>query len=183
MAEMTQTRMTMREFMELPETNQIVELIHGEVIVNPPPTDPHQSNSMLMIAFLLKLLPANELRHAPTGVYLDDENWVEPDIFWVSSENTRCTLGEDGYWHGAPDLVIEIFSPSTVRRDKKDKFELYQKYGVREYWMVDPIGQYVEAWRREGDRFAFIGVFGPDETFTSPVLNGQTVDVSAFFTA
>ncbi len=162
------TRMTAREFMELPETNQIVELIHGEVIVYPPPTEPHQSTSMLLIAFLLKFVPAREFRHAPTGVYLDNENMVEPDIFWVSSENTLWALGNDGYWHGAPDQVIEIFSPSTVRRDKKDKFELYQKYGVREYWMVDPVGQYVEPWRRDGERFVQIGVFGPGEMFVSP---------------
>src|SRR5436190_1963604 len=133
MVAQAKTRVTFEEYSALPETNQIVELIDGEIVVNPP-NFRHQKTLRQIIFSLQSLTATGELGIAPAGVHFDDGNSPEPDLFWVSAENDHCLLEANGsYWHGAPDLVIEILSPSTQANDRGFKFELYQKYGVREY--------------------------------------------------
>jgi Uma2 family endonuclease len=181
MADLTHERMTAKEFYELPESILPTELIDGELYMSPAPDDPHQKVAMNGVAFLLKMNLEGELRFSPIDVYLDDENVLQPDIMWVSKNNPRCKLVEGRRWHGAPDLVIEIFSPSTARRDKTIKFDLYEKHGVREYWMMDAEAEYLEAFTLQDAHFVKIGIFGPGETFPSPVLDGKTVEVEALF--
>lgn len=178
--ESTRTRMTAAEFLALPESNRLEELLHGEYILNPPPSDAHQKIVGRTHILLNDLITGGELRIAPTGVYLDEENFVEPDVFWVSPHNPRCQLREGRYWHGAPDLVVEVLSPGTARHDRVIKFSLYEQHGVREYWIIDPDTQYVEVWRLEGELFALQGSYGPGRRFESAVLSVQ-VDVSKVF--
>jgi Uma2 family endonuclease len=174
--------MNAQEFFQLPETNLPTELIEGELIEMPAHHDQHQKTSIDLVMVLFPVLPPGEFRCAPTDVYLDDSNVFQPDLFWVSADNTNCRL-QNGRWYDAPDLVIEIISPATARRDRKTKFDTYQKYGVREYWMIDPVAKYFEVWVRVMDiaKFVYLGVFGPAETFNSPVLADKTVNVSAVF--
>jgi Uma2 family endonuclease len=181
MVDSVHTRITAREFYELPESNLPTELIDGELIMSPAPDDPHQKSALHTVGFLFNEVPEGELRFSPIDVYLDDENIVQPDIMWVSKDNDRCQLVEGRRWHGAPDLVIEILSPSTALRDKTAKFDLYEKHGVREYWMLDPIAEYLEAWGLQDGAFSKLGIFGPGQTFNSPVLNGKSVEVGALF--
>lgn len=173
------TRMTAKAFSELPESNLPTELIDGELIVSPAPIPEHQSASVELLFLLRGIIPNGKLFHAPIDVYFDEANILQPDIVWVA-QDSQCFIG-DKRLEGAPDLVIEILSPSTARRDKNKKFSLYEKHGVREYWLVDPIAQYVEVWRLEDGKFEPKGVFGPGDTFTSAVLNNQPVDVSLIF--
>ncbi len=179
MAEQTQLRMTVREYFELPETNTPVELIDGELIVSPATSDNHQKTSGGFYLSLAPRLSHGELRYAPVDVVLDDGTIVQPDLLWVSPDNERCRLGENGRWYGAPDLVIEIFSPGTERRDRGVKFVLYQQHGVREYWMVDIEAQYIEIYFREGEQWIRLGIFGPGEPFASPLLGEPPLDVSS----
>jgi len=181
MAAISSTRITAEEYFKLPETNQKVELINGEIIIEMPPIDDHQKVLALLHLLLAKLIPGGTLRFAPLGVHLDDENVPEPDLFWVSGPDSRCKLGEDRQWHGAPDLVIEVLSPSTARRDKREKYQLYEKHGTREYWLVEPLAQYLEQWVLVEGKFEYKGLFGPDDSFTSPVLNGQKVELKSVF--
>ena len=185
MAESVQERMAVTEFLELPESNTSPELINGELVVSPAPKHPHQ-RVVLKFAILLNELAGNmapdgEVVVSPMDVHLDEHNVVQPDVFWVSGPESRCQLGEDGYWHGAPDLVIEVLSPATTRYDKIDKFRLYEKYGSQEYWLVDPEAQVVEVFGQENDRFQHRGVFGPEESFDAQVLGGETVDLKRVF--
>ena len=173
------TRMTAEAFLELPETNLPTELIDGELIVSPPPVPEHQNASIELIVLLRGLIPNGKLYHAPIDVYFDEANILQPDILWVA-ENSQCFIG-DKRLEGAPDLIVEILSPSTARRDKNKKFLLYEKYGVREYWLVDPQAQYIEVWRLEEDKFVPKGVFGPDETFVAVVLGDKVVTFGAIF--
>lgn len=182
MAALERVRMTPAEFKQLGETTQPVEFINGETIVTPAPTDAHQS-LILPIALLLKqLVPSGTLRVAPTDVWLDD-NCVQPDVFWVSGADSSCRLGEDGYWYGAPDLVVEVISPSTAHKDRGVKFDLYENHGVREYWLVDPEGWYVEVYRREGERFNRAGVFAAGQSWASGVLGGVSIDAGTLLKA
>lgn len=172
-------RMTAAEFFELPESNLPVELIEGEVIMSPAPIPKHQRVSRRSVILLDSLIPDGEIFDAPIDVYFDDDNVVQPDIVWVSA-NSRCVVTEKRL-EGPPDLIVEIFSPGTERRDKKAKFDLYQKYGVREYWMMDPEEEYIEVYRHENGFFVRQGVYGPDESFESAVLGGKTVELKAVF--
>ncbi|MBL8163023.1 MAG: Uma2 family endonuclease [Anaerolineae bacterium] len=177
-----QTKTTFAEYDALPETNQIVELIDGEIVMNPP-VDPHQVVVGNIYFHLRGRIATGQWRLAPTGLHFDDDNSFEPDIFWVSTENTICALEPDGrYWHGAPDLVIEVLSPSTAYRDRGIKYETYQRYGVREYWLVDADGRYAEVYVLLDGKFQRQGVFSPGQPFVSAVLGGVSIDVTPWFT-
>lgn len=184
MADVTQIRMTAAEFMELPETTQITELIDGELVVSPSPIKLHQDVSG-NLHFLLRQLYkkiGGTVQYAPMDVHLDDENVVQPDIFWVSDKNEKCKVGEDGYWHGPPDLIVEILSPGTARQDKVTKFALYERHGVREYWIADPKYRNIEVWSLVEGKYTRVGLFSANDSFKSPVL-GQTIDAKDIFGA
>lgn len=181
MVETTQIRMTAEEFAKLPETNTPTELIHGEVIVAPSPTYGHQVLSRSLEKYLDTVSNDGLLLHAPMDVHLDEENVVQPDIFWISGPESACQPGKDNYLHGAPDLVIEIVSPGSKRRDGVEKFLLYEQSGSLEYWVVDSETKQVQVWTRDGNQFINYGTFGADSGFTSPVLNGVEIDLKRVF--
>ncbi len=175
------TRTTFAEYTALPESNQIVELIDGEIVVNPP-LFRHQK-ALVKIIFSLHFLSENgELCVAPSGLHFDDGNSFEPDLFWVSTENKSCILESNGrYWHGGPDLVIEVLSPSTELNDRGIKFQTYQKYGVREYWMVNPEAKFVEVYQLESERLIRQGIYDADQPFVSAVLGSATINPKTWF--
>ncbi len=173
-----QTRMTAAEFLALPETNLPMALIDGEVIMSPSPTGPHQFLLFDVAKLIDRLIPNGRVVIAPMDVHLDELNVVQPDIMWIA-EGSNCILVEMKHFRGAPDLVVEVLSPGTARLDRKDKFHLYEKFGVREYWMVDPAEKLLEVWNRAEGRFSRLDVFGPDEKFTSPLLG--VVETKAVF--
>jgi Uma2 family endonuclease len=183
----TKTLMTAEEYFALPETNQRQELIDGQLItygddgMSPAPKDIHEEITMVLVALLLQFVPARELRTAPTDVHIDGINVVHPDLFWVNSKSGQCVRHEDGYLHGAPDLVVEILSPATAKQDKSTKYDLYEKHGVREYWIVDVDMQLVEVYPRQNEKFFRHGVFGTGDSFVSPVLDGKTINSDAIF--
>ena len=180
MADLTQTRMMAAEFKQLPESSEHIELVDGEIVMSPTPKNRHQSVVGNGFTLLRQITSSGSVVVSPMDVYLDNENVVQPDVFWVSGPDSRCQLGEDDYWHGAPDLVVEVLSPDTALRDKTVKFHLYEKHGVREYWLIDPEAQYVEVWRLENGELRRVGVFGKNNEFESPVL-GQLVKVAVLF--
>jgi Uma2 family endonuclease len=174
-----QTRMTASEFLNLPESNLPVELIDGEVVMSPTPVPGHQTLVLQLAIVIRSLGEEGKVYVAPLDVYLDDDNVVQPDVLWIGPAS-RCEIGEK-HLSGAPDLVVEVLSPSTAQRDKITKFRLYEKHGVREYWIVDPTAQYIEVFNREETRFQLEGIFAPGETFPSKVLFERAVDVSVIF--
>ena len=177
----TQTHMTADEFMAQPESMEHVELIAGELIMSPTPKYKHQSISLNSAVELKGKTPHGTVVISPMDVHLDEENVVQPDVFWVSGADSLCELGDDGYWHGAPDLVVEVLSPSTALRDHGVKFGLYERFGTREYWLTDPEGEFVEVFHREGDMLRRFGAFGRNDAFALGVLPHVTVQVSALF--
>jgi Uma2 family endonuclease len=174
-------RVTSAAFRQLPETNRIQELIDGEVIESPA-LHFHQQVVLAVAIFLFNLLRGRgTLCLAPTGLSFEEGHDYEPDLFWISPENTTCILDAEGrYWHGAPDLIIEVQSPTTARRDHGVKFNTYEKHGVREYWMVDATGLFMVVYRHNGTRYDRVGGFAPGEQFTSAVL-GAEIPVASLF--
>jgi Uma2 family endonuclease len=177
MTDQARVRMTAKEFFNLPETNRPTELIEGELVVSPSPIPKHQITAGESYTTLRGLIPNGTLFFAPMDVYLDDENIPQPDIIWVA-ENSRCVIGAKRL-EGPPDLIVEIYSPGTFKRDKSDKFEVYERHGVREYWMIDPLERYIEVWILDKETFVRQGVYGPGDMFISPVLDGKTVRVNS----
>jgi len=175
-----QTKITAEEFLKLPETSQRMELIDGEIIVAPAPRISHQNTIYSAAKTVEQAAPHGKVHLSPTDVYLDEFDVVQPGLMWNSRES-QCVQVGDAYFRGAPDLVIEVLSPSTALRDKGAKFRLYEKHGVGEYWMADAVAKYVEVWRRDGDKFVRYGVFGAGETFVSVVLGEKTINVDAIF--
>ncbi len=182
MAERVKTRLSAAEFFEMPESTQPIELIGGEVIMSPTPVPGHQ-NIVGNVFIILKRIAQKQGGKAyvsPLEAYLDDGNVVQPDVMWIAPDS-RCRVGEK-HLHGVPDLVVEVLSPSTAKYDKSTKFRLYETHGAREYWVIEPVGAYIEVWRLEEERFALLGVYGTDdETFASAVLGGQSIEVSEIF--
>jgi Uma2 family endonuclease len=175
----TGERMTAAEFLELPEMNLLIELINGEVIMSPTPVPAHQRSVLRLARMIEDVIPNSEVFIAPMAVHLDEANVVEPDVLWVR-EYGRCRVLEK-YLEGVPDLVVEVLSPGTARRDRREKFDLYERFGVSEYWLVDPEAQFIEAWRLEDGRFARQGVYGPGERFECAVLGGKLIEMDPVF--
>ena len=186
------TRMTMEEYEALPETMVRMELINGVVVypfghpddeerttVTPAPALGHQDKLFGLAKLIDRLAAGGKVWIAPVDVYFDDSNTVQPDILWVA-EGGSCVPDAGKHLRGAPDLIVEILSPDSERYDRRDEFELYQCFGVREYWIADPQAKYVEVYRHENGVFVRQGVYGPDETFESAVL-GKPVDLKGIF--
>ncbi len=184
------TRMRALDFLALPESSVRIELIDGEVVypfgtganepVSPAPEIIHQITAGKLYGLVTRVMPDGLALFAPVDFHVNDGTVLQPDVFWLAADTT-CVLVEGKYYLGVPDLAIEILSPGTARYDKREKFRLYQQYGTREYWLVDPIYQLIEVYVREGDAFRLMGVYGAEDSFDSPLLGGRRVMVSEIF--
>ena len=129
-------KVSLEEFMAL--TEEHVELIDGSVVREPAPTYGHQEivgNIFLELGIQLKKIQSGKIVVAPLDVFLG-EHVVQPDLLFISTE--RLTIIEDGKIKGAPDVVFEIISPSNAFKDIKVKFDIYEQFGVKEYFIVYP---------------------------------------------
>lgn len=181
MVTQTQQQMTSAEFFELPEQNQPTELIYGELIVSPTPIPKHQNvmgNTYTVVRQISKSV-GGKVFAAPLEIYLDDRVVPQPDVMWIAP-NSKCIIDEKRLI-GPPDQVVEIFSPGSVLYDRGDKFDIYQRYGVREYWMIDPIEEYIEVYTLVSGQFVRQGIYGVGKQFISPVLRGASIEVDKVF--
>ena len=158
------------------------ELIDGELIVAPTPIPLHQRISMNFSSLLDPFIKAHglgQLFAAPLDVFLSNTNVLQPDLLFVSAARAHI-IGETNI-QGAPDLVIEIASPSTEERDRGVKQELYALFGVLEYWRAYPQTQTVEVLRLENGRLVSVGVYGSGTNLTTPLLPGLNIDLDEIF--
>ncbi|MBI4645542.1 MAG: Uma2 family endonuclease [Bacteroidia bacterium] len=136
------------------EEGKYCQLINGEIIMSPSPSTKHQRISKRIFKKIDAYVEENylgETFYAPIDVYFDEENAFEPDILFVSKERLDI-IKEDGIY-GAPDLVIEILSLSNSYHDTKTKKKIYEKYGVKEYWLVDPMDGEAIGFKNENGKF------------------------------
>ena len=168
----------------LPDDGNRYELIEGELYVSTAPDLIHQRTvGNIYHAFRSFLIeqPVGEILFGP-GVILSDYDGVIPDLVYLSNERRdEIATGERIY--GAPTLAIEILSPGNQNRerDRKLKLKLYAKFGVEEYWIVDPRERSVEVYRREGATLKLFTTFVSDETITTPLLPGFSCAVKSLF--
>ncbi len=162
----------------LPEQDMVRrDLIDGELFVSPSPSLRHQEAVSVLHGTLYAYVETHggKVLTGPFDVRLTDTNVLEPDVLYVRPENVARI--EQRYVPFAPDLVIEVSSPSTRSRDLARKKELYEQFGATEYWFVDLDADRVEVRRLEEGRYGRPVLVPRGEELTSPVLPGFALAV------
>lgn len=158
------------------------ELVEGDLRMTPSPSTIHQKISGRLEKVLREWVEGHELGevyYAPTDVVLSEHNVVQPDILYITRE--RLGIIKEANIQGAPDLVVEILSPNSLEWDRVTKRHLYAKYGVREFWVVDPEGRTIEvAVLREGE-LATLQVYPVGAMLVSPLLPGFQMPIDQVF--
>jgi Uma2 family endonuclease len=180
-------KLTYDDFLLFPDDGKRHELIDGEHYVTPSPNVKHQRVSMNLVRAMLSYLdahPVGEIFSAPLDIVLSPHDVVEPDLFYVSHERAGQVLTPANA-RGAPELVIEIASKGTRKRDETIKRRLYEREGVAEYWVVDPEVDAVRVYRRAGDRFdrAVELTCERNDVLTTPLLPGLEMMLTRIFAA
>ena len=177
----THQHMTADEFAALPEGPPYFQLVEGELFFMASPTRLHQDivgNLFFAIKAHLRVDPVRgRVYMAPSDVKLDEGNVFEPDIYFVSQERA-CILTDEGVT-GAPDLIVEVLSPSTLRLDREKKRAVYFQSGVREIWFVLPDRQRVEVHLPDSEDAARTLSIG--QTLATEILPGWSVPVAELF--
>ena len=158
------------------------ELLDGELIMVPAPRVDHQRVVVRLTILLQTFVEERglgEVLVAPCDVVLSDTDVVQPDVLFVSRERAHVIVPEN--LRGAPDLVVEVLSPSTGERDRTVKRALYARHGVREYWQVDPQARTVTVLRAPGADFESADVYRGDRVARSTVLDGFGVELERIF--
>ena len=177
----TAVRLTYQDYANTPEGERY-ELIDGELITVTSPNIAHQDNRMELgyrMTNFVKMNDAGVVYIPPTDVVLSDNDVVQPDIMFISKERDHIITYAN--IQGAPDLVVEILSPSTARRDWGVKRELYAKHGVKEYWIADPANKIVWVMPLRNGVLEVQQTCHPGDTIASNVLAGFTVKVDDIF--
>ena len=159
------------------------ELLDGDLIMVPAPNLKHQRVQFRLSQALGQFILHHELGeffYAPCDVVLSDTDIVQPDLLFVSRERAHLLRNGENV-QGAPDLVIEILSPSTADKDRGIKRELYSRHGVREYWLIDPMAETVSIHRQQAGRLAVTRTFGRRDTLRSPLLAGLELRLDDVF--
>jgi len=178
-------KLTYDDFVLFPDDGKRHELIDGEHYVTASPNLRHQqilSELTFLIRSWLEDHPAGRVFFAPLDVVLSTHDVVEPDLLYMSNERA-AEIMTTLHLRGAPDLVVEIGSPSTRQRDETIKRRLYERKGVSEYWVVDPELDVVRVYRREGERFGRPLELSREagDTLTTPLLPGLTLPLERIF--
>ena len=149
---MALSQITWQDVQQLPDDGHRYEAIAGELHVTPAPSVQHQRISSRLERALYSIIQdpgLGEVLHAPVGVeFPSTSEGVQPDIVVVSAE--RSGIVDEDWIRGAPDIVVEILSPTTARRDRGIKLKLYGNQGVSEYWIVDRVARAIDVWRFHG---------------------------------
>jgi Uma2 family endonuclease len=177
-------KLTYRDYALLPEDGRRHEIIDGELYVTPAPFVPHQDLLVELTFRLVGFIKAHRLGKllvAPTDVLLSAHDIVQPDLLFVSNE--RAAIVGSKNLKGAPDLVIEILSPSSRRLDKVLKLRAYERNGVQAYWLFDLSRKGVQAYVRTGDALRpqpFLSAAAED-VLRSPLLPGFELPLAELF--
>jgi Uma2 family endonuclease len=178
-------KLTYDDFLQFPDDGNRHELIDGEHYVTPSPNARHQRilwNLAVLIGSFLKEHDLGDAFFAPFDVVFSNFDVVEPDLLFIAASR-RADVLTDKHVRGAPDLVVEIASPSTRRRDESIKRRLYEKSGVVEYWVVDPEIDAIRVYLRVGDAFERPVELSVErgDALTTQLLPGLILPLAAIF--
>lgn len=171
------------DYLRLPNDGRRYEIIEGVLYVANAPSIEHQF-SVSEAHFHLKLFVREgrlgQVYTAPLEVHLSETSKpVQPDVLFIRDDR-QPPLGAQ-FFAGAPDLIVEVISPSSIRLDRHIKFDAYERAGVLEYWLVDPKAHLVEVYTLANGEYALLGQYTGDEMITSEVLAGLQIKASVLF--
>jgi Uma2 family endonuclease len=177
------TKLTYEDYVRLPEDGLRHEIIDGEHYVTPSPSLRHQQVSGRLFYSIQQYLdghPIGTIFYAPVDALLGKFDIVVPDLIYISNERSRYMTAKNV--QGPPDLVIEILSPGTARRDQKLKRDLYERVGVDEYWLVDPVQEIIDVYRSgPAGAYAPAVKFAKTATLTSPLFPALELPLARVF--
>jgi Uma2 family endonuclease len=170
----------------LPYDGKRHEIIDGDHFGTPSPRLRHQDIAGQLYFHMKTFLrhhPLGRVYTAPTDVVLSAIDVVVPDLLFVSRERQSILTAKNV--QGAPDLVLEVLSNSSRRIDETIKRKLYERFGVLEYWVADPVVDRLRIYRREGDVFARAVELSVEsgDSLTTPLLPGLSIPLSEIFPA
>ena len=174
-------KFTYEDYKHTPEDKRY-ELIDGDLIMVPAPKVTHQRNTKKLVKLLDDFVEEQELGEvfiAPCDVVLSETDVVQPDILFVSKE--RSYIVTDDNIRGAPDLAVEVLSPSTAQRDRTLKRTLYALNEIPEYWQADTDAKNVTVLTLDNGEYKVAGIYGEGQTLVSPLLPGFTLEINSIF--
>ena len=175
---------TVDDYLSLPDDAPRCELVEGVFHVTPAPNSHHQDAASTIHRRLrahCRRRRCGKVQIAPFDVVLGDATVVQPDVLFVSAARRAEVLGDLRRAHGAPDLVVEVLSPSTSRFDRTKKRRVYSKAGVRELWLVDVVRRTVEVWTPGPRGLTRRRTLRGREQLAGAVVPGYRVRVDLFF--
>jgi Uma2 family endonuclease len=177
-------KLTYEDYVLLPDDGQRHEILDGEHYVSPAPSLRHQRVSIRLSSRLFTFVDQHglgEVFAAPADVVLSLHDVVQPDVIFIAKN--RAGILTERNVQGAPDLVIEILSPSTYQADEGSKLERYDLLGVEEYWMFDLDRRTTRVFRRNGGRLALVAELSADAgaVLTTPLLPGLEIPLAKIF--
>ena len=178
------SKLTYEDYVLFPDDGRRHEILDGEHYVTAAPYPRHQAilgELHLWIGTFLRQNRLGRVFFAPVDVLLSRHDIVQPDLLFISNE--RLTALTEKNVQGAPDLVIEVLSPSTRRIDEGLKLERYELLDVREYWTVDPSRNVVRVYRRSGDRLRKEAELtaAAGDLLTTPLMPGLEIPLDEVF--
>ena len=177
-------KLTYEDFLLFPDDGKRHEIIDGEHFVTPSANVRHQRMLRELYDAVTAAVRAGglgEVFFAPLDVVFTRHDVVEPDLIFVSTARAGIVTAPN--LQGAPDLVVEVLSPSNLRHDEVRKRDLYDRGGAAEYWIVDPEADTVKVYRREGEAFArpLLLAAASGDRLTSPLLPGLALSLVELF--
>ncbi len=172
---------TYKDYLQI-EDEKRYEVMEGGLIMVPAPLTIHQRISRNVEVILCNFVKENrmgEVLDAPTDVVLSEDVVVQPDILFISKE--RLNIIEEAAIMGSPDLIVEVVSPSSASYDTIEKRGVYEKYGVKEYWLVFPQEKAIEVLTLENSIYREFCKANKTGVIRSKVLNGLAMDLTDVF--
>jgi len=161
------TKYTHADLLVMPDDGKRREILDGDLIVSPSPVLFHQRIVRRLFEAFVRYLdrhPIGEICVSPLDVIFDDLDVLEPDLIFARNENGGIL---QDWVRGAPDLVIEVLSPGSISMDRGPKLKAYARFGVPEYWIVDPDAHAIEVYRQGEGGYELVSVCGERDSVTS----------------
>jgi Uma2 family endonuclease len=175
-------KLNYQDFCALPDDGRRYEILDGDLYMSPSPDIAHQRIARRMVRILLEHVERfaiGEVFLPPCDVVLNEHDIVEPDLIFVSTANASI-VGEKNI-QGAPDLLVEIVSPSSSIRDRREKRNLYARCGVEWYWIIDPKARTVLELRHVDGAYAPVALHESGATFRPGLFPQLAIDLNGLW--
>lgn len=177
----TRARVTLAEYFALPEGQPNYELENGELILMNPPHAKHQRVLLRLAALIDQFVSDQNLGSVWPEIQVDlpVKRVYIPDLVFLAADHLDRYSDADGRLHGAPDLVVEILSPATRRRDRTTKLRAYQDAGVAWYWIVNPDDLWIEEYHHTAEGYVLAQSIPAGESFAPGLFTDLRIDLAA----